>query len=235
MRTLSEQQARAFYDRLGKKQDTQAFYEDPAIQALLAHGDFEDACVVYEFGCGTGRLAERILRDYLPATSWYRGVDISSTMVELARQRLIPFGDRAGVQLSDGSVTIEAPDGSIDRIVSTYVLDLLPLPKIRAFLDEANRVLTWDGRLCLVGLTEGTTPVSRAVAGVWKAVHRLRPGLVGGCRPLKLIDLLPPDDWTVIHHEVVVAYGIPSEVLVAAPHRRRRGHGIKPRLVRDQT
>ncbi len=223
MPMLNETQARAFYDRLGKKQDTQAFYEDKAVDALLANADFEDACIVYEFGCGTGRIADRILRDYLPATSWYRGVDISSTMVELARQRLLAFGDRADVRLSDGSVTIDAPDGSIDSVLSTYVLDLLPLDKVQAFFDEANRVLTWDGRLCLVGLTEGTTPISRLVTGLWSAVHRLRPGLVGGCRPLKLLDQLAKDDWTVIHHQIVVSYGIPSEVLVAAPQPRRTG------------
>jgi len=35
MRTLSHQQAKAFYDRFGAKQDSQAFYEDRAVQELV--------------------------------------------------------------------------------------------------------------------------------------------------------------------------------------------------------
>lgn len=223
MRMLTTGQARAFYDRLGKIQDTQSFYEDRAVEALIDHADFEDACVVYELGCGTGRIAERLLRDHLPENAWYRGVDVSSTMVELARQRLAPFDDRAQVTLTEGELTIDAPETSIDRILSTYVLDLLPADDVRTFIDECNRVLTWDGRLCLAGLTEGSTRLSRAVTGVWKRVHRLRPEWVGGCRPLKVVDFLSPGEWDILHHETVVSFGIPSEVLIAQPRRRRTG------------
>ena len=34
---LSKEAARDFYDRLGARQDTQAFYEDPATAVLIAH------------------------------------------------------------------------------------------------------------------------------------------------------------------------------------------------------
>ena len=56
---------RAFYDRFGGKQDWQRFYEDPALRDLICHGSFDEAHAVVEFGCGTGRLAEHLLRDYL--------------------------------------------------------------------------------------------------------------------------------------------------------------------------
>ncbi|RMD62955.1 class I SAM-dependent methyltransferase, partial [Candidatus Parcubacteria bacterium] len=49
---LSYQQAKAFYDRLGKKQDWQRFYEDVATAALLRNGEFDKASAVLEFGCG---------------------------------------------------------------------------------------------------------------------------------------------------------------------------------------
>ncbi len=57
--------------------------------------------------------------------------------------------------------------------------------------------------------------MSRAVIWVWQRLHALRPQLVGGCRPVRLRELLSPKQWRVVHQEVVVAYGIPSEVLVA--------------------
>jgi hypothetical protein len=39
---LSTEQARRVYDRLGAKQDTQAFYENPAFDRLIAAGDFNN-------------------------------------------------------------------------------------------------------------------------------------------------------------------------------------------------
>src|SRR5260370_853167 len=147
---LSRSQARAFYDRFGTKQDSQAFYEDPAIDELLRHADFESAEVVCEVGCGTGRVAGRLLGEKLPPTARYLGWDLSPTMVGLARQRLAPFGERARVELTEGMPSLPLPSNSVDRFLSTYVFDLLPYDEIEAGLAEAHRVLRTGGKLCLV-------------------------------------------------------------------------------------
>ena len=223
MSVLSRKEARAFYDWFGTKQDAQAYYEDPAIDDLIAYGYFEDARTVYELGCGTGRLAERLLEHELPLSASYRGTDISARMVELARARLDRFEERAQVVQTQGAMEIASPDGSVNHIVSTYVLDLLSEGDIQAFLEEAQRALTWDGRLCLAGLTHGTTLLSRLVTWVWRVIHWIHPRLVGGCKPVKLTEFLRQEYWTVLHHRVVVAYGIPSEVVVASPRARRVG------------
>jgi ubiquinone/menaquinone biosynthesis C-methylase UbiE len=212
---LNRAQARAFYDRFGSKQDGQAFYEDAAVQDLLAHAEFEKANAVFEFGCGTGRFAEKLLAAHLPANGHYLGCDLSATMVDLARQRLARFAARADVRLTDGAPRIEAPDATFDRFVSNYVVDLLTAEDIADVLSEARRVLTAEGRLCVVSLTHGSTPASRLVSWLWARVHRLRPQLVGGCRPLALLPFLSQGGWRTIHHNVIVAYGIPSEIVVA--------------------
>lgn len=217
MRRFTLNDARDFYDRFGAKQDKQAFYEDAALDALVAHGGFGETQFVFEFGCGTGRFAERLLDEVLPASAWYRGVDASRTMVTLSQQRLKRFGDRALVRLSDGWMDIETPDRQIDCIVSTYVLDLLPETTVGEFLDEAHRVLTPDGRLCVAGLTHGTTLMSKMVMAVWRTVHWIQPKWVGGCRPIRVVAMLDPEKWEVLHSETVVAWGMPSEVLVARP------------------
>jgi SAM-dependent methyltransferase len=64
-RTLSHDEARRAYDRIGSLQDSQAFYEDVATSLLLQHGDFPSARSVFEFGCGTGRFAQRLLEEQL--------------------------------------------------------------------------------------------------------------------------------------------------------------------------
>jgi SAM-dependent methyltransferase len=218
VRTLSHAEARRVYDRIGSRQDTQGFYENPALDLLVAHADFAAAGSVFEFGCGTGRFAARLLGELLPQDARWRGVDLSPEMVRLARERLAPFGERAQVVQTAGEPATGEPDASYDRFVSNYVLDLLSEDDIRAVLAEAARILRPGGLLCLVGLTTGCTPASRVVARLWSAVHRLSPALVGGCRPLDLTPLLPEDTWSVQTHRRLSAFGVPSEVLVA---RRR--------------
>ena len=56
-RTLSGRQAKACYNRVGKKQDRKRFYEDIATEALIRNGEFDEARTVFECGFGAGRRA----------------------------------------------------------------------------------------------------------------------------------------------------------------------------------
>ncbi len=183
---------------------------------LVEHGAFGDTHRVIEFGCGTGRLAERLLRDCLPAEATYLGVDISRTMVGLAKARLQPWSARAEVRLTDGSAALGEHGGSADRFVSTYVFDLLSATRIEQVLNEAHRVLAREGLLCLVSATHGHGVVGRMVCGVWDGVHALSPWLVGGCRPIELPDYLH-SDWRILYLDSVSRCGITSQVLIASP------------------
>lgn len=213
--TLSADEARRVYDRIGSFQDSQAFYEDRATEILVRHGAFDRAQRVFEFGCGTGRLARRLLAGHLPDSATYHAVDLSPEMVRLAEEKLAPFAPRATVALSEGGPPSGQPAGACDRFVSTYVLDLLSEEDIAATLREAHRMLEPGGLLCLSGLSTGSGPGSRAVARLWTALHRLRPALVGGCRPLDLVGRLPSSAWKLRHHERVAPFLVPSEVVVA--------------------
>jgi len=212
---FSRDQAKRFYDRFGAKQDAQGFYEDAAFDVLIAHGDFARAHSVLEIGCGTGRLAARLLSDHLPASTRYVGIDISDTMVGLARTRLKPWAGRCAVHMADQGFDVASLEGPFDRLVSTYVFDLLSRRDTEATLAAAHAVAASGALLCTAGLTNGTGPLSRATSALWTVIHRVRPSLVGGCRPLVLGDLLPVDRWHVEHRQVVVSATVPSEVLVA--------------------
>ncbi len=215
MPILTHAQARACYDRIGAWQDTQRFYEGPPVRDMVLQGGFEDAGSVLEFGCGTGRLAESLLKGRLGENARYIGLDVSPTMVGLARARVARFGDRARVLLTDGAPELPFEAGSFDRFLSAYVLDLLSPSDIRAVLAETHRVLTEGGRMAVVSFTHGATRTARLVEGVWTRVHAWRPALVGGCRPLELRPLLGDERWRVVHNVVLTSFGISSEVLVA--------------------
>ncbi len=214
---LTRPQAKSFYDHFGSKQDAQAFYEDKSLDDLVAHAAFEHAETVFEFGFGTGRFAFRLLKKHLPASASYFGIDLSQTMTGLAEQRIAPYAGRAKVVQSDGSISFPLPDHSVDRVVSTYVLDLLPESDIREVISEAHRVLKPGGRICLVGLGPGVTFGSRMVAALWSAAFRLHAPLVGGCRPIRIEPFLDRKTWLLDYRHVVIQFGVPSEVLIASP------------------
>jgi ubiquinone/menaquinone biosynthesis C-methylase UbiE len=214
---LSPDEAKRFYDRLGSRQDWQRFYEKPAIEKLSAQAAFNSAHGVFEFGCGTGTFAACLLQHYLPADARYVGMDVSGTMVSLALRRLKPWSGRSRVYQSNGFPCIAEPDHVFDRFVSNYVLDLLEPHYIEQLLSEAHRLLGPDGRLCLVSGTHGTSRFSRAVCWGWQRLWSFNPSLVGGCRPIELLDYLPSKDWKLDHRVVSTSWGITSEVLVASP------------------
>lgn len=215
--TLKPSEVQSFYDQFGKKQDTQSFYENPALEDLMAHARFDEAKKVFEFGCGTGRFANRLLAEHLPASTTYLGCDLSRTMVGLTAEQLTQYAERARVVQSAGTMHFPLPDNSVDRVISTYVLDLLSEMDIKAFFREAHRVLNVGGILCLVSLTQGTTFLSRTVSAVWTSIFRLRASLVGGCRPIYVEQYIDQNDWALEYRNVVIAFGVPSEVLVVRP------------------
>lgn len=214
-RCLSRARARAFYDRLGEWQDVQ-WYENRALDLLVEKGDFGNARVVCELGCGTGRLAARLLDTALPPGAVYVAVDASRTMARLAGAKLARFGGRAMVARTDGTPALPVRDGAADRFVAAYVLDLLSEADLAAVLAEARRVLAPGGLFCACALTQGVGPLSRVVTGLWSMANRLSPVLTGGCRPLGVRNALDPAAWEMTFREVVVAFGVPSEVVVAA-------------------
>lgn len=124
-RLFSSEQAQAFYDRFGEKQDAQAFYEDRALELIVSSAALASARHVFELGCGTGRLARTLLQRALPAEASYCGADLSTTMVRIAAKRLHPFSGRALVIRASATSPLPLRDGSVDRFLSTYVLDLL--------------------------------------------------------------------------------------------------------------
>jgi ubiquinone/menaquinone biosynthesis C-methylase UbiE len=214
-RMLSHDEARRFYDHFGARQDSQSFYERPALERMLANLALAEARAVVEFGCGTGQLAAELLAEHLGPECRYLGLDLSSTMIALARDRVAPFGRRAEIRQTDGAPRIEAPGGSFDRFVTTYVLDLLSAEEIRTLLAEARRVLVPGGLLGIASLTRGRSRTARVVTRVWERVHALRPAWVGGCRPIEVAELLSDPGWTLRHRSVVAPFAIASEVVVA--------------------
>ncbi len=213
--TFSYADAKRFYDRLGRFQDTQRWYEDRAVAALVREAELDRARRVGEFGCGTGRLGRRLLEKTMPRESIYVGFDISETMVTLARASLAPWQERALIVRTAGPPVLPVGDGVFDRLLSVYVLDLLEDEDTALFLGEAYRVLNPGGLLGIVGLTCPDHGAARTVARLWGWLRKRMPAAVGGCRPVSLVPRLTRDRWQVRYRETVVQMLVPSQIIVA--------------------
>ncbi len=213
-KTLSISEVKSFYNNHGLKQD-RAKFEEAAFETILPEMQLGSAESLFEFGCGTGRVAVQMLEQHLSNTATYLGVDVSETMVGISMERLARFGDRAQVMQSQGGTTIPTKNSQFDRVFSTFVLDLLPISEIEHFIGEAWRVLQPNGLLALAGLTHGATPFAKVFEQLWMTAYRIRPRWVGGCRPLALEPFMnSADRWQPVFHDVVTQGGLSSEVLV---------------------
>lgn len=114
-----------------------------------AHGE------VLEIGIGTGRN----LSAY-PADAHLTGVDLSSAMLELARQRADAVGRAVALRIGDAE-TLPFADASFDAVVSTLVLCTVPDP-LSAVL-EVHRVLRRGGLFLLLDHVRSPLPIVRLV------------------------------------------------------------------------
>ncbi len=212
---LRPEVAARVYDRIGKLQDTQAPIERGAVDRLVAQGRFDTAIAVFELGCGTGTLAQRLLDHHLPSDATYLGLEVSQRMAELTRQRLAPWPARARVIHTDGRLPLPIDDASVDRFIAAYVFDLLPHDYALQVIRDTHRILKPGGLLCLTSLTRGDSSLARIVSTCWHALWRVAPRVVGGCRPIDLELLLENSEWTDLSTVVVQSWGFLSQVVVA--------------------
>ncbi len=78
-----------------------------------------------------------------------------------------------------------------------------------------------SGRLAGIAASGRGTRAPRAgrashlVSDTWTWVWARRPSLIGSCQPIELLDLLDQELWTLLHREVLTAWSVSSEVVVA--------------------
>jgi demethylmenaquinone methyltransferase/2-methoxy-6-polyprenyl-1,4-benzoquinol methylase len=205
--TLSKDSARRFYDFWGERYDWFSFYEARAKQGALEALDLQPGQRLLNVGLGTGKEHLLIQQTIQPGGVAF-GLDYSPGMLAVAQER-------SGTPLcrADGG-RLPFAGAAFDRLLCTYVLDLVPLAELPGWLDGFYRVLRPGGRMALLCLTEGVDLPSRAFVRMWKAAYAFSPLSCGGCRPLQLSHL-PARLALAAWRQVIVQLGVPSELLVA--------------------
>lgn len=102
---------------------------------------------VLDIGSGPGLLATDLARAVGP-TGRVCGIDVSDSMLALARGRTVPDGIAPVEYRHGGTDAVPYPDKSFDVVVSTQVLEYVA--DIPAALAEMSRVLRPGGRLLIL-------------------------------------------------------------------------------------
>jgi arsenite methyltransferase len=127
----------------------EALYLTPDIvrqrEVTLAHLAAGPGERILDVGCGPGLLVERIAAS-VGEDGEARGVDLSATMIALARARC--SGSRwVGFEPADATA-LPFEDGRFDAVACTQVLEYVP--DVGRALDELKRVLRPGGRALLI-------------------------------------------------------------------------------------
>ncbi len=143
--------------------------------------------IILDAPIGTGRLSE-ILIDYLNENGKIYGVDISKTMLNIARKRLKKYSN---VFISECDIT-ELPykDDLFDKIFSLNALHYLKNPNF--FIRECYRTLKSNGSLILIDFDR--TYLSMKLG---EFIFRLNPAHVRSYKIREAKDLLAQNGFVV--------------------------------------
>lgn len=108
---------------------------------LLRLGGSVEGGRVIEIGCGQGVGTEIILEQF--GAAQVTAFDLDPGMIDLAGERLAPYGDRVSLSVAVAQ-HIEAPDDSFDAVFDFGIIH--HIPDWRAAIAEVRRVLRPGGR-----------------------------------------------------------------------------------------
>jgi SAM-dependent methyltransferase len=138
----------AWPDKSENRWQVDAFFETGVeeIEAVLAYTQGLGLAIEYgtalDFGCAVGRLSQALARHFKTV----HGVDISSAMIERARE-YNQFGERCVYHLNLTDDLRLFPDRSFDFIYSNITLQHMPPRFAAAYIQEFLRLLAPDGTL----------------------------------------------------------------------------------------
>ncbi len=142
------------YQRFAATYDNAMSWLDGVRDASFEHLALKPGESVLDLGCGTGISFERLHRDVGPEGRII-GLELSSEMLELARQR-VELNGWDNVTLIEGDAsTVDIP-GPVDAVLAFFVPEILYLPPaVRRALDS----LSPGGRLVASGVKHARGPL----------------------------------------------------------------------------
>jgi demethylmenaquinone methyltransferase/2-methoxy-6-polyprenyl-1,4-benzoquinol methylase len=206
-------QAKESYDKMSRYYDYFAgVFEKKYRNVALERLNIKGGETVLEIGFGTGHCLKQIAESVGENGKLY-GIDISSGMLEVSKQRLEESGLLDRVELYCGDA-LEMPyeDNQFDAVFMSFTLELFDTPEIPKVLGEIKRVLRPNGRLGVVSMSKenGDSILLR----LYEWAHQIIPQYID-CRPINGEQSIKDVKFEIEYKGKVKLFGLPGEIVIA--------------------
>ena len=186
--TRTKEEAKASYDMMSRWYDLLAGlaekkYKDMGLVKLNVSEDE----TVLEIGFGTGQCIKTLAHSVGGSGKVY-GIDLSQGMFNIARESISKAGLSRRVVLKCGDAAkLPFEDSFFNAVYISFTLELFDTPEIPVVLNECQRVLQNDGRICVVAMSKKGKSGLMVRAYEWAHDNFTK---YADCRPIYIQDAL---------------------------------------------
>lgn len=167
---------------------------------------------VLEIGFGTGHCLKR-MAELVGENGKVYGIDISSGMLEVTKQRIEEAGllDRVELYCED-ALKMPYQDNKFDAVFMSFTLELFGMPEISKVLCEIKRILKQNGRLGVLSMSkeDGDSILLR----LYEWMHTQFPQYAD-CRPIYVEHSIKDAGFEIKYKEKVKLFSLPIEIVVS--------------------
>ncbi|MFQ6088244.1 MAG: class I SAM-dependent methyltransferase [Candidatus Methanofastidiosia archaeon] len=205
-------QAKESYDKISRFYDYFAgVFEKKYRNMALERLNIKRGETVLEIGFGTGHCLKQMAESVGENGKVY-GIDISSGMLEVSKQRLEETGllDRVELYCGD-ALKMPYEDNKFDAVFMSFTLELFDTPEIPKVLGEIKRVLKPNGRLGVVSMSKEDGDL--ILLRLYEWIHKKIPQYVD-CRPIYVEQSIKDARFEIEYREKVKLFGLPGEIVI---------------------
>ena len=211
-----------------KKETTKAYYDHLSRWYDLLTGQAEKKCkglgmellnaqpgeTVLEIGFGTGQCVQDLAKTVGNNGKVY-GIDLSSGMLQVAQSRMCQAGLTDRIELRQGdALQLPYENEFFDALFMSFTLELFAIPEIPILLKVCKRVLSSQGRMCIVSM--GKRDKEGLMIKLYQWAHQKWPTYID-CRPIDARSEIEQAGFHVEQPVQLSLFGLPVDIILARP------------------